>query len=243
MSHRPPPRKGANISRLHPIHRNNRAHAPHQNPNTSFDLRVSWSGLTPATVRLTCAQGTNASATEITCGGSARASKEYVQGATLADIIAQTSGVTSPISGDLILHLGSADSPLANNINTSATSANHAFDIDGTVSGSMVSGNITVNNQTSVAAINKRVFAVAASSKFGLRVKAAGAVIVNNDGSINFTAGMTIWAQSMWHQERPAETPASPIVRDSDLSHHAPQTAAAGTKASKSFMPTAQPCL
>ena len=112
-----------------------------------------------------------------------------MQGATLADIIAQTSGVTSPISGDLILHLGSADSPLANNINTSATSANHAFDIDGTVSGSMVSGNITVNNQTSVAAINKRVFAVAASSKFGLRVKAAGAVIVNNDGSINFTAG------------------------------------------------------
>ena len=135
------------------------------------ELRIAWSDLV---ARLYCTRTGNT----IDCMGGT--DSDFASGLTLSTIFGKVNVAGSSLAGNLILNLNN----LGAHVN--ATGTGHGITLDGTVTGSRVTGNITLNHQTTTATNAKKEVQVRGANQAALYVKSAVGVTINNGGIIGF---------------------------------------------------------
>ena len=148
----------------------------------SEELQITWGALTADTARttMTCAHNSG----ELTCGGGRAGSHEFRRGINLKDVFKGTTGLDSPRTGNLNFDFGGSN--LVSDVNLEGTG--HGLTADGTVTGSMVSANLTVTNQTGSSVTTKRTIFVRGNNQSALFAKSAANVTVTNSGDLIFDA-------------------------------------------------------
>ena len=135
------------------------------------ELRIAWSDLI---ARLYCTRTSNT----IDCMGGT--DSDFASGLTLATIFGKVNVTGSSLAGNLILNLNN----LGAHVN--ATGTGHGITLDGTVTGSRVTGNITLNHQTTTATNAKKEVQVRGANQAALYVKSAVGVTITNGGNLVF---------------------------------------------------------
>ena len=142
------------------------------------NLQIAWQNLTRQIITSSMNCITNDSGATVTCSGGDTTHDEFLYGMDATDIFRSVNALQSGTrNGDFSLTLLN----LAGTVNTNGT--DHAIMIDGSKTGSRVTGSITVNlNVTGT----KQDVSVRGANKAALYVKSAVGVTITNGGNLLF---------------------------------------------------------
>ena len=142
---------------------------------TSETLRVVWTNVQPSS--MSCSYASNV----LGCTGGSVVDNEFRNGLNMNRMFADTGLISGSHTGSLTVNLNNLTGVVSN----SSSGTGRAMTFDGTASGSTVSQDLTVNNQTSSA--TRRAANVRGANQAALYVKSNRSVTINNAAALVFT--------------------------------------------------------
>ena len=139
------------------------------------NLRVVWTNVEPSS--MSCAYASNV----LGCTGGSVVDNEFRNGLNMNRMFADTGLISGSHTGSLTVNLNNLTGVVSN----SSSGTGRAMTFDGTATGSTVSQDLTVNNQTSSA--TRRAANVRGANQAALYVKSARSVTINNAAALVFT--------------------------------------------------------